>query len=137
MGGLLGPFWGLGTSTVYVLLGMMGLPVFQGGNGGFDYTLGVTGGYIIGFILSTFTVGWLFRIGLDRSKSLWAYIIGTMIIYVPAIIWLSVFDFGWPKEGEMLSQAVYPFVIGDLLKAVIASLFTISFSMISKNLSEK
>ena len=109
----------------------------KGGNGGFDYTLGVTGGYIIGFILSTFTVGWLFRIGLDRSKSLWAYIIGTMIIYVPAIIWLSVFDFGWPKEGEMLSQAVYPFVIGDLLKAVIASLFTISFSMISKNLGKK
>jgi biotin transporter BioY len=37
----------------------------------------------------------------------------------------------------MLSQAVYPFVIGDLLKAVIASLFTISFSMVSKNLEKK
>ena len=60
MGGLLGPYWGLGTATVYVLLGMMGLPVFQGGNGGFDYTLGVTGGYIIGlYYLHLLLAGYL------------------------------------------------------------------------------
>ena len=50
MGGLLGPKWGFGSSLSYVILGFIGMPLFQGGNGGFEYTTGVTGGYIIGFI---------------------------------------------------------------------------------------
>jgi len=41
------------------------------------------------------------------------------------LIWLSVFNFSWPEEGKLLSQAVYPFLIGDIIKAIVASLLTI------------
>ena len=51
MGGILGPRWGLGSSSAYILLGIIGVPVFQGANSGFDYVLGVTGGYIVGLSL--------------------------------------------------------------------------------------
>ena len=50
---------------------------------------------------------------------------GTRLVYFPALIWLSVLDFSWPEEGKMLSQAVYPFVIGDVIKVIIASLLTV------------
>tara|TARA_B110000438_G_scaffold60718_1_gene60922 strand:+ start:5190 stop:5819 length:630 start_codon:yes stop_codon:yes gene_type:complete len=126
MGGILGPKWGLGSILAYVVIGIAGLPVFQGGNGGLDYITGVTGGYIIGFILASTSVGFLTKIGLNKSKSIWAYIIGTILVYIPAIIWLSIFDFGWPKQGMMLSEAVYPFLIGDMIKAIVASLFTVA-----------
>ena len=68
----------------------------------------------------------LTKIGLNKSKSIWAYIIGTILVYIPAIIWLSIFDFGWPKQGMMLAEAVYPFLIGDMIKAIVASLFTVA-----------
>lgn len=126
MGGILGPKWGLGSILAYVVIGIAGLPVFQGGNGGLDYITGVTGGYIIGFILASTSVGFLTKIGLNKSKSIWAYIIGTILVYIPAIIWLSIFDFGWPKQGMMLAEAVYPFLIGDMIKAIVASLFTVA-----------
>ncbi|MDG2101909.1 MAG: biotin transporter BioY [Dehalococcoidia bacterium] len=134
MGGILGLKWGFGSILGYVLIGLVGVPVFQGGNGGIDYISGVTGGYILGFILASTSVGFLTKIGLNKSNSIWAYIIGTILVYIPAIIWLSIFDFGWPKEGMMLSEAVYPFLIGDMIKAIIASLFTmaIGYSKLQK-----
>ena len=124
MGGILGPRWGLGSSSAYILLGIIGVPVFQGANSGFDYVLGVTGGYIVGFMFASFSVGLLINKGLTNLTSIWPYIIGTMTIYLSALIWLSVFDFSWPEDGKMLSQAVYPFLIGDFIKAIFASIIT-------------
>ena len=125
MGGLLGPKWGFGSSLSYAILGFIGIPLFQGGNGGFEYTMGVTGGYIIGFVLASTVVGFLVNKGLHESKSIWAYFVGTSLVYIPALIWLSVLDFSWPEEGKLLSQAVYPFIIGDVIKVIIASLLTV------------
>lgn len=124
MGGILGPRWGLGSSSAYILLGIIGAPVFQGANSGFDYVIGVTGGYIVGFIPASFTVGILINKGLTNLTSIWPYIIGTMTIYITAVIWLTVFDFAWPENGKMLSQAVYPYLIGDFIKAIFASIIT-------------
>ena len=49
-------------------------------------------------------------------------IIGNIFIYIPALIWLSIYDFGWPENGKLFSQAVYPFLIGDFIKLILASL---------------
>ena len=48
---LLGGRFGAISQLVYVLLGSVGVPVFAGWTGGIGITLGVTGGYIIGYIL--------------------------------------------------------------------------------------
>ncbi|MBM31798.1 MAG: biotin transporter BioY [Chloroflexi bacterium] len=128
MGSVLG--WRLGLITIfsYVFLGIMGAPIFQSGNGGFSYFFGATGGYIVGFFLAVPIIGFLSQRGWIRSKALWAMLIGNIAIYIPAVIWLSIgmsfFDFSWPKSDQLLSQAVYPYIIGDLLKMVFAALIT-------------
>ena len=124
IGGFLGWKWGLVSILVYYFIGLLGMPVFANGNEGFDYVLkGATGGYLLGFILSTFIVGFMFQHGWDNGKILWAMLLASFLIYIPGLIWLVIFDFNWPAEGELLKSALYPFIPGDLLKLVIASLF--------------
>ena len=122
MGGVLGWRWGAMGAVGYYLVGIAGLPVFASGNNGWDYIAhGATGGYLLGFILSTILVGFLSQHGWNRSKSLWPMLLGGLALYIPALIWLSVFDFGWPTDGELFSAAMYPFIPGDLVKLMLAS----------------
>ena len=125
MGSVLGLRLGLLSAIGYYLVGMAGLPVFAKGGAGWDYVVhGVTGGYLLGFILAASVIGYLSQRGWNRGRSLWPMMIGSLLIYAPALIWLSVFDFSWPAEGKLLSSAFYPFIAGDLLKLVSAAALT-------------
>lgn len=122
-GGVLGWRWGLVSAVGYYLLGMAGAPVFQGGGNGWHYVTGtVTAGYLLGFILAVALVGFLSQRGWNRGRSLWPMTIGALAVYLPALVWLSVFDFGWPKPGALFSSAMYPFIPGDLVKLIGAGL---------------
>ena len=105
-----------------MIIGIIGVPVFQSNNGGIEYFFGVTGGYLIGFIFAATIISVLSNNGLKKGLSIWAMIIGNIFIYLSAVIWLSVYDFGWPEKGYLFSQAVYPFLIGDFIKLILASL---------------
>jgi len=122
MGGVLGWRWGLVSVVGYYFLGMAGVPAFQGGNSGWQYVQGVTGGYLLGFVIAVGVVGFLAQRGWYRGRVLWPMLIGTLLVYLPALIWLSVLDFSWPVAGELFSGAVYPFIPGDLVKVMLASL---------------
>ena len=123
MGGVLGWRWGTLSGIGYYLVGMAGLPVFQSGGNGWDYVAhGVTGGYLLGFILATATVGFLSQRGWNRSRILWPMLFGSLLLYGPALVWLSVFDFSWPADGQLFSAAMYPFIPGDLVKLMMASI---------------
>ncbi|MCH7739731.1 MAG: biotin transporter BioY [Chloroflexi bacterium] len=122
MGGVLGWRWGIFSGAGYYLVGMVGLPVFAGGGSGWGAVNGATGGYLLGFILATALVGFLSQHGWNRSRSIWPMLIGGLILYVPALIWLSVRDYGWPADGELFSAAMYPFIPGDLVKLMLAAL---------------
>ncbi len=125
LGGVLGWRMGLISATGYYLVGMAGLPVFANGNEGWNYVIhGVTGGYLLGFILSTGVVGYLAQRGWNRGLSLWPMFLGSLLIYVPALIWLSVFDFPWPADGQLFSSAMYPFIPGDIVKLMAAAAVT-------------
>lgn len=54
---LLGPKWGTVAVAVYVFMGLLGLPVFAGGAGGFGYVFQLSFGYLIGFIAAAFVAG--------------------------------------------------------------------------------
>ena len=123
MGGVLGWRWGILSGVGYYLVGMAGLPVFKDGANGWDYvTEGVTGGYLLGFILATATVGFLSQHGWNRGRILWPMLLGGLLLYGPALIWLSVFDFTWPADGELFSAGMYVFIPGDLVKLMMAAL---------------
>jgi biotin transporter BioY len=51
-------------------------------------------------------------------------LLGSLSIYLPALIWLSVFEFSWPAEGELFSAAMYPFIPGDVVKLMTAAAIT-------------
>ena len=122
VGGLYGPRLTLLSIFSYMIIGIIGVPVFQSHNGGIDYFFGVTGGYLIGFIFASVIISILSNSGLKKGLSIWAMIIGNLMIYVTALVWLIVYDFGWPEKGKLFSQAVYPFLIGDFIKLILASL---------------
>jgi biotin transport system substrate-specific component len=120
VGALLGSRLGAVTVLTYLAWGAIGLPVFAGGNSGLARLVGPTGGYLVGFLGAAFLVGRLSERGWDRRvlTTAVAMLLGTILIYLPGIAWLSRFV-GWDRVLEL---GLAPFVIGDLLKVALAAL---------------
>lgn len=108
------------TTAVYLLMGIVGLPVYADRTHGLDVVLGATGGYLIGFVVAAFIVGLLAQRQWDRrfSSAVAAMLTGTVIIYVLGLIWLKQ-DQGLDL-ATTLEYGLYPFVPGDLLKLYLA-----------------
>ncbi len=80
------------TFIFYLFLGSMSVPIFANPPyGGPGYLLGPSGGYLLGMLLASYVVGYLAEINFDKSyfKSLFAIFLGTIIIFIPGIIWLG------------------------------------------------
>ena len=105
--------------TLYLLQGMVGLPVFAYG-GGLPYLLGPTGGFLFGFLVASVVVGELADRGWGKkiSHSVFAMILGMFTIYFFGIFQLSLikgFDYA-------IIYGMKPFIIGDLYKLLLAAL---------------
>jgi biotin transport system substrate-specific component len=120
LGALYGSKRGPATVATYLVLGVMGLPVFAGGASGVARLVGPTAGYLVGFLAAAFVVGSLSERGWDRKPWTTAasMVIGSAMIYVIGVLWLSKFV-GWPA---VLSTGVLPFLPGDALKIALATL---------------
>jgi biotin transport system substrate-specific component len=91
-GALLGGYLGAMSQAVYILLGVIGLPVFAGGKAGAGVLLGPTGGYLIGFIVGAYVIGWT-TARKERPGFWWlvaAMTAGHVFIYVLGIAQLMV-----------------------------------------------
>lgn len=119
VGALLGSRRGAMSLLAYLFEGMIGLPVFAGGASGFAYLLGPTGGYLFGFIAAAFLIGWLAERRWDRhvSTAVLSMLIGNIAIYTVGLAWLSIYA---PHQA-IVSWGVLPFLIGDIVKAVLAA----------------
>ena len=116
--------WKLGGLTVlaYLLEGAVGLPVFAGTpvkGIGLAYIAGPTGGYLVGFLVSALTVGYLAEKGFDRSvvTTLIAMVIGTALIFLCGYVWLS----GLIGLEKAFQFGVLPFVWGAVFKIALAA----------------
>ena len=126
LGAAYGPRLGLATILVYMGLGAFGWDVFAGTSAelnGIEYMMGGTGGYLVGWVLATLALGLAARRGWDRSIGgmAAAMAIGTVLVYVPGILWLGVL-YGWDKP--ILEWGLYPFILGDLTKVALAAALT-------------
>ena len=109
---------------VYILLGAVGLPVFSSFNSGVGALLGVTGGYIIGFIFIPITY-WLATslFGKNTLVSVISLIVGLAICYAFGTVW---FVYMYSRANgaigvfTALSKCVFPFIIPDLVKLAVA-----------------
>ena len=120
-GGVLGLRWGLSAILVWYFLGMAGVAVFQGGNNGWDYvSSSSTAGYIIGFIAAAWLVGYLSQHGWNRGRGLWPMLLAGLVLYIPGLLWLGAQ--GIVDWSRVFSLGMYPFIPGDLIKIMGASL---------------
>ena len=123
---ILGAKKGFISIVIYILLGVVGLPVFSGFNGGIGALLNVTGGYIIGFIFSALTflfVTIIFKKKQNKFINLIASFSGLIVCYVFGTLW---YVFLFIKNGDSISFAsalaicVLPFIIPDILKILLS-----------------
>ena len=131
-GGILGSKWGALSQVIYVILGLIGIPFFAGGKAGIGVLVGPTGGYLIGFVVGAYVMGWLieFRRSLSFMWILFSMVIGTLVIYTLGIIQLSL----WLKIGleKAILIGVLPFIVGDSLKILLATYITIKIRKLYK-----
>lgn len=123
-GMILGPWLGTACVGLYLLLGVIGLPVFAGGTGGAQVLVGPTGGFLIGYIPSALLGGLIVRWGRGGLAAvIIAAAAATLAIYLPGIPWLHwklmglVEDWSWASTWGKYTA---PFLIGDGIKAVAA-----------------
>lgn len=127
-GGTLGMSRGAASQALYWAMGLIGLPFFAGGDGGWESGTGATMGYLAGFIVASALVGYMAERRADRNviTSLAAMTMGSVVIYAMGALWLA-FDLGIPVangDDSALALGVTPFLAGDVLKVAIASAVT-------------
>ncbi len=117
VGATLGSRRGALAMLTYLAEGAMGLPVFAGA-GGAARLVGPTGGYLVGFVVAAFIVGWLAEHGWDRRPitTALAMLAGTAAIYLFGVSWLAILM----GSDKALTLGLYPFLVGDALKLVLA-----------------
>jgi len=122
---LLGSRLGAMSQVVYVLLGIIGLPVFAGGKAGLGVLLGPTGGYLIGFVLGAYVTGRIARAG-GRAGGLriaLAVAAGYLVVYALGVTGLCIL--ARLSLLKALSLGMFPFFIGDVLKLGVVTLVTL------------
>ena len=104
---------------MYLLIGFVGLPVFSGFSGGPAKLLGPTGGYFFGYLLLTVVAGcFVDKFPGKRGMCAFGLGLGTAACYAVGTVWLAVqmeLDF-----GAALMVGVVPFLVGDIIKIVMA-----------------
>ncbi|MBX2855096.1 MAG: biotin transporter BioY [Rhodobacteraceae bacterium] len=135
IGAAYGPQLGLVTMLSYLVVGAVGFDVFAGSSAeknGLAYMLGGTGGYLVGYVMAVFALGWFARRGWDRNVLLMAaaMLIGNVLIYAPGLAWLQYLvagglfnaeQFASPFE-QTLAWGLTPYLIGDGIKLALAAL---------------
>lgn len=126
--GLLGGKRGTISICIYVLLGLIGVPVFAGFASGAGVLFGTTGGYIIGFILSGL-IFWLIThfFGKKTYVIVMAMLIGLIVCYAFGTAWFMMVyakNTGAVGIATALGWCVLPFIIPDILKIALAIVIT-------------
>lgn len=133
---LLGGIWGGAPTALFLLAGLIGLPVYSGGSSGIAVWLGPTGGFLPGYLIGAVAAGFIAgRPSLEEKKITFktalrvslAIIAGMVILYIPGVIRFSYWASAAgkvPAEKTALAYTmgacVIPYIPGDLLKTALA-----------------
>lgn len=123
---ILGAKKGIISILIYIFIGVVGLPVFSGFNGGIGALLNVTGGYIVGFIFSAL-IFWVITSAFNKKPrkiiKIIASFAGLIGCYIFGTLWYVLL---YIKNGDSISFisastiCVLPFIIPDILKIVLS-----------------
>lgn len=126
---ILGTKRGTLATVLYVLIGMVGLPVFAGFKGGIGAILSLTGGFIVSFPIMAFLAGFFDTIGYNMSGKrrgvkyilmlLLGMTLGSVINYLVGTIWFAVVSGN--TFGYAFAACVVPFIPTSIIKIAIAT----------------
>lgn len=126
--GLLGGKRGTLAVLVYILMGAIGIPVFSGFTGGIGILAGTTGGYIVGFLFSALLMWGMEKLfGKDTKVLAGSMILGLAVCYAVGTLWfMAVYAASSGAAGifTVLGWCVFPFIIPDIAKIVLALILT-------------
>ena len=118
---LLGWKWGTASYVVYMLIGMVGVPVFSGLTGGLGKLAGPTGGYIIGFVPMAVLAGLVIDHSRNRAVQFVGMAAATAVCYAFGTAWFCLsMD---STVSAALGLCVFPFIPGDAVKMLLAMTF--------------
>ena len=112
---------GVASVVLYLIEGIMGLPVFSNSPEkgiGIVYFIGPTMGYLIGFIFACFMAGY-FKYNSNYFLNFFKIFLSTLIIYLLGVAWLGTL-IGWDKP--ILQLGVYPFLLAELFKMLLLTI---------------
>ncbi|QBK26670.1 biotin transporter BioY [Ureibacillus thermophilus] len=128
-GSILGSKRALQSQLVYILVGLAGLPVFTQG-GGFTYVLQPTFGYLVGFAVGAFVIGYIIERGGEepsRLRFVVANLAGTFVIYAigaPYVYFALNFWLDMPTSASKVFMMAFASTVGvDIVLAILTGLF--------------
>jgi len=143
---ILGSRLGAFSMFVYMLLGLVGAPVFAQFKGGISMVLMPTFGFIVSFILVAYIAGKMVELNQSKFNYLLAALIAMIINYVVGTNWMYVaYQFWFEVPDEISYQLVWLWMIvplpKDVILTIMAGLFAYrleksGFSMISPNIEQ-
>ena len=122
---ILKPLYALTAQLIYTLLGIIGLPVFSGGQGGIGVIFSPTGGFIIGFLFASVVISLL----KGKSESVIRYIIVTVLVGIPTVYIFGIAVYMIYTGADVftaITTVASVFVIVDLIKCVCASFIAVA-----------
>ena len=119
----LGKKYGCLSQIFYVVLGIAFVPWFGGMTGGLEVVLGSTGGFLLGFIIASYFIGYITeRYAKARNFTRMAVVIGIAnfaLIYIPGLaglaLWMSYQGMAF-SVFDLLMMGLVPFIVGDIVK---------------------
>ena len=122
-GCLLGPVWGTVSQGVYVLLGLVGLPIFTMG-GGFGYIFNPTFGFLLGLIPTAWVIGKIAEKDRSVPRLLLACFAGLAVLYLVGLPYIAlivnVYKGGNVSGMTLATAYMLPYLPGDCLKIVVS-----------------
>ena len=120
-GAMLGSYYGALSMVLYVLVGILGLPVFAGGSSGLPVLYGNTGGYLISYFIAAYVIGKYleYRKKPRYTDYATAMAFGTVIIYALGATQGKI-GTGLPWNA-IITGWVLPFILGDTIKLLLAA----------------
>lgn len=128
-GGVLGAKRGAMSIVLFLILVAVGLPLLAGGRGGFGVFLGPSGGFLLGWIAAACAIGLM----VERYWNKLNYIVSFAACVIGGIFLLYLIGIPWIAVTANISvwkalTGSLPFIPGDMIKAVIASVVIVNIS---------
>ena len=123
---------------IYISLGLIGIPVFSGFSSGIPTILGPSGGYVLSFLPSVIIISFFSgNKHSSKAKKLIGMLLALLVCYACGCIWY-IYVFCYPAGCSLLaalSVCVFPFIIFDIIKILLALIVSKKISQYVNRLS--